>query len=173
MLNIIMDRGAGFTVIELVVVIVVIGVLLTISVVTPLNLMVTARDTERADDIASIARVLEQDYREQTVGAPAYPPMDEFVSDSATQTGTATGASAAAYEAPGATASSLVPATQKSATDPLGSGTVPLNEYVYQALQDNGNLCKTVGQTCVSYRLFYCQESSNDFLPPIESLHQQ
>jgi prepilin-type N-terminal cleavage/methylation domain-containing protein len=55
-------KAHGFTIVELLIVIVVIAILATISIVTYVGIQNRARDTQRKQDVASIARALEMYY---------------------------------------------------------------------------------------------------------------
>lgn len=166
-----MYREAGFTIIELLVVIVIIGLIATLSVTRPTTFVTASRDSERAEDTRAISRQLEQDYNNDLVnGIPGYPDPTRFSNDissmiSGTISGTNTAASLTAelVKAPQASSTSVVAATTNSKTNPAGAGTPTATQYVYQPLYADGTLCTsaTSGNPCASYRLFYRQENSS------------
>lgn len=166
-----MKYAGGFTLIEVLATIVVLGILLSIVVFIPMQALPNARDTERLNDIASIARRLEQAYIAQEVGGPSYPSTTRLLSDISSGSGTVTRLGPDAVRAPGASASSVVAATSTSTSTPKGSGSPVLNEYVYQPLTSANALC-TGSSICVRYYLYYRTETSNTIMTT-KSVHQQ
>jgi prepilin-type N-terminal cleavage/methylation domain-containing protein len=160
----------GFTIVELMVTITVIGILASIIVFVPIQFLTNARDQERTDDIQSIARDLEQSYVAQVVGAPTYPSGARLTSDISGHTGTVERSQPEIFQAPGASTSSIVVATSNSATTPI-SGGVTLASYVYQPLTITNALC-TVSTDCVRFNLFYKKESDGT-IQTKKSIHQQ
>ncbi len=168
-----MERVDGFTIIELIIVIVIIGILVTIGVIGPIGALQNSRDSERADDTAAIARLLELDYNTQVVGSPSYPSSGVFVNDSKTSTGTAAGADQAIFRAPGAQVSSITPSTVTAEPNPTDSNAAVLNTYVYQPLTSTGALCDNAPKICVSFRLYYRNEAAKPLIAVLKSMHQQ
>lgn len=162
-----MVREAGFTLVELLIVIVIVGILLSVAVVGQSSTLLVARDNERADDIASIARLLEDDYTNQTVGAPAYPYTTQFTTDITNKTGTANGVDKNIFNAPNATSSSVIAASTNSTTQ-----TPSISQYVYQPLASDGSLCSSSSQTCVLFNLYYQKEATKTVIS-VTSAHQQ
>lgn len=74
-----MNRSRAFTIVELLIVIVVVGVLAAISIVAYNNIAAKARDAQRMSDISSITKALELYYIENG----AYPPGSWAYSDTA------------------------------------------------------------------------------------------
>ena len=167
-----MELREGFSLIELITVMVVVGVLIAMTALTVTQVQPAARDTERKDDLASIGRRLEQAYAAQDVGAPAYPTATKLISDINSQSGTMLRLSTEATRAPSSTSTSVVAATSKSTSEPKGPGnSLTLNEYVYQPLTINGDLCSG-SDTCV--RFFLYTKLERDSQPfKIKSIHQQ
>lgn len=165
----------GFTIIELIITMVIMGILTSIVVFSPKTFLVSARDQERADDIASITRRLEQAYSSQDLGYPAYPSTTELAADIVGDVRTVTRLQPEALQAPGGSSSSVVSATSISTSAPAGANTPTLSQYVYQPLTSAGALCvanPSSGSPCVRFYLYYRNELNNS-LKPIKSLHQQ
>jgi prepilin-type N-terminal cleavage/methylation domain-containing protein len=66
-------KQAGFTIVELLIVIVIIGILAAIGFVSYSNATKKARDTERASDVKAIAAKAEEYYASDPTGAGTYP----------------------------------------------------------------------------------------------------
>lgn len=171
-----MQDAGGFTIVELIITIVVMGILGSIVVVAPTWFLVSARDAERQDDVMSIARRLEQAYTAQEVGSPAYPTTTKLATDITGSGGVSSGTLLRlkndAFRAPGKSTSSVISAISPiSTTAPAGAGTPTKDQYVYQPLDSSGNLC-TGSTVCVRFNFYYRQEKNNAF-QVIKSLHQQ
>ncbi|MGB4956871.1 MAG: prepilin-type N-terminal cleavage/methylation domain-containing protein [Candidatus Saccharimonas sp.] len=166
-----MELREGFSLIELITVMVVVGVLIAMTALTVTQVQPAARDIERKDDLASIGRRLEQAYAAQDVGAPAYPTAARLISDIDSQSGTVLRLSTEATRAPNSTSTSVVGATSNSLTEPKGTGSPLLNEYVYQPLTSSGGLC-TGSNTCVRFFLYTLLERNSQPFT-IKSIHQQ
>lgn len=169
------SQTEGFSIVELIITISIIGILAGIVVFTPKTFLVTARDQERADDTASIARRLEEAYASQDLDHPGYPSTVELSADIAGKSRTMTRLADDALKAPGASSSSIVMATSLSTTAPAGAGSPVLNKYIYQPLTANGALCISASSTanpCIRYFLYYRSEETNQ-INIIKSMHQQ
>lgn len=165
----------GFTMVELIITIVIIGILAGIVVFTPKTFLVTARDEERSDDVSSIVRRLEQAYTSQDMGGPVYPSTAELSADITGDTRTMSRISPEALQAPGGAANSIVMATSTSLTAPAGATTPTLTQYVYQPLTASGTLCTanpSASAPCVRF-YFYYRKEADATLQLIKSVHQQ
>lgn len=187
----------GFTVVELLITLVIIATLMSLGVVSFLGAQVDARDSERASDIAVIARGLENYYKRgnskitftyRTVGA--YPSANEFshimgvnlcsdatFSAKIVSGGTCSINSGYASDALiGTSTSSFTPPVQTLPnTESVTTNTVPttnLNagKYVYQPLAANGAACST--DTCPKYVLYYQEEADPQDNISVKSRHQ-
>lgn len=172
----------GFTVVELVVVIVILGILMSLAIVNVSNSQVTGRDTEREEDVQAIARQMESLYNNSdffgTIYA-SYPgtgqvntqlkPYGEISTD------ILNGLNREALFSPSATVSDVVndmslrPATNTS-EDPESIAPKPGSGndiYVYQPLLRDGTLCATTGvgfspqDECIRFNLYYWHEATN------------
>jgi len=153
-------KRQGFTIIELVVIIAVMGILLVLGVVNLSGSQASSRDAERKTDIETIATHLETYYtsgNDDSVNVGRYPstglPTQEtlVLRDIDPQS----------YMAPGMTTTSLIAATNNIQTT---AGVLPqptINQYVYQPLQQDGTLCTTGAQQCQKFNLFYRLETDN------------
>lgn len=159
-------KWRGFTVVELVITITIMGILLTLGVVNLTASQVNGRDAERKGDIEAIQANLEGFYR---TGTDTSTSLGRYPSTLIT-TGSETAVRGILRDininnlmAPGATSlsSSFVPATN---TNQTVGGIAPqptIAQYVYQPLQTDGSLCTTESQECRKYNLFYRLEADN------------
>ena len=166
-----MKYRSGFTILELMFTITIMAILVTVTAVPAFGALPRSRDTERFNDIASIARRLEQAYAAQEVGQPAYPTTTKLLADISSNSGTVSRLDPSILSAPDAGGSSVVAATSNSLTAPKGTGSPVLNEYVYQPLTDSGALC-TGTSTCIRFFLYYRTEEGNE-IKITKSIHQQ
>lgn len=166
-----MRKSGGFTLIEVIIVITVLSILLTMVAFMAYQSLPRSRDTERQNDIASIARRLEQAYAAQEVGGPSYPSTTQLLNDIANGNGTVARLGTEAIRAPKASASSVVAATSNSLSTPKGAGSPILNDYVYQPLTNTNALC-TGTSICVRFFLYYRTETDG-IVMITKSMHQQ
>lgn len=96
------SKQSGFTIVELLIVIVVIGILATLVIVTFSGIQQKARDTKRQTDITALASQLEVYYANNTY----YPTLANVASDTWVTTNLK-GLDTAGLVAPGATANSM------------------------------------------------------------------
>ena len=153
----------GFTVVELVIVITIMGILLVLGVVNLRGAQANARDEERKTDIESISLHLENFY---TSGNDVSTTFGDYPSTAiiGNERTTLRDIDPKSIVAPGGlTPSSLV--AEVSAT-PLQTtaGVNPqptTGQYVYQPLQADGTLCTTAAQECRKFNLFFRLETDN------------
>jgi len=137
-------RTSGFTIVELLIVIVVIGILAALVIVTYNGIQQKARDTERKTDINAIASHLEA-YNAQN---GRYPTLAN-VNDATFRAANMKGLDPAALQDPKGSAQTLV-------------GTVGANNYAYvesPALCDNG-----AGGDCLQYTLTATLEGGGTYV---------
>lgn len=156
-------KRSGFTLMELIIVIAIMGILLVLGVVNLRGSQVSSRDAERKSDIEALSSHLETYYTSGSDGSTTlgtYPPT------------TLTPSVATYYlrdidmksmMAPGITSPDLtfIVATNNIQTT---AGVLPqptINQYVYQPLKSDGNLCTDGGDECVKYNLYYRLEANN------------
>ncbi len=156
----------GFTVVELIITITIMGILLTLAVVGIVSTQATARDDERKTDVEVIANNLETYYRNGTEGSTSigrYPSAVLTTSgDSYIQT-TLRDINLKSLQAPGASsvATSFIAATNNNQTEAGVTPQPTTAQYVYQPLQASGALCTSEAQECRRFNLFYRLESTN------------
>jgi type II secretory pathway pseudopilin PulG len=150
----------GFTIVELVVILAVMGILIGLSVVTTIAMQVDSRDSERKVDVESIAVYLESMYKEgdPVIGShyPATGSMSEIENSDIDQ------GSLRAPDVLDTDPISLVPATNSNTT--IG-GVIPqptINTYVYQPISSDGSsLCTLATDPCRRFTIFYMLEKDN------------
>ncbi len=167
-----MKRG-GFSIIEIIVTVTVLGILLTLAVVSMSSSQVNARDTERKSDVESIALYFEN-YRKNNATTEldglsfsgwSYP--DRVIISSPTYfKQVLPDIPSTVLRAPGVKESdpmSLIIATNATQTT---SGVTPqptTSQYIYQPLTATGTLCNDLFLQggCAKFNIFYRLESDD------------
>lgn len=144
----------GFTIVELLIVIVVIGILAALVLNSFAGVQAKARDTERATDVKALATQLEA-YYNGDVGQGSYPLLAQFDTD-AEATALLKGLDAGTLYAPGQTAISL-----------QGTTSADKNKYGYVCTPDNA----TTPTKCTKFVLNYLKEQGNTSVV-VNSLNQ-
>lgn len=156
----------GFTIIEVVITIAIMGILLTLAVVNLIATEANGRDAERKGDIEALATNLESFYRTGNGSSGAigrYPSTVIGGASEASLLATLRDLDIKAAIAPGATTStaSLIAATNADQTL-TGVRPIPtVSTYVYQPLQANGTLCANETQECRKFNIFYRLEANS------------
>jgi prepilin-type N-terminal cleavage/methylation domain-containing protein len=166
----------GFTIIELLVVIVLMGILLTLGVVNLRSSQVNARDEARKQDVSNIVLALETYYTNGSLtgGTPgSYPPTALSDSTNTVIEATLPDLDAKSLEAPGISdpTKSFISATctgtgsicvqSPAGVTSANSPAVDINHFVYQPLQQSGALCTLYTQNCQKFNLFYETETTS------------
>lgn len=168
----------GFTIVELLIVIVILGVMSALIVFMPDSLQESADSKEQASDTANIARRLEAAYTAQSIGAPSYPSTIELTDDISSGSRTMAHTDPEIFKAPGTSSVSVKAATNPNPTNPAGSNTPTTSQYVYQPFNAAGSLCTANPSTasassqCVRFILYYKNILTNQVVK-IKSMHQQ
>jgi prepilin-type N-terminal cleavage/methylation domain-containing protein len=161
-----MKSKSGFTIVELLIVIVVIAILAAISIVAYNGIQSRARDAERKSDISAIQKHIEIFY----INNGFYPGVGQL--QSLADQGHADwvknnlqGLSNESIRAPGAPSSDL--------DSIVGEVTATKDRYGYRPTHGNGAVCGTgsTGNPCVSYVLSYKKESSDQAVVQLSSLN--
>lgn len=148
----------GFTIVELIITITIMGILLLLTVVNVNGTQLAARDDERVGDIEAIQALLETRYT--TNGYGVYPSI--AVTDPLYFPSNFPDADKKSFTAPGETDMYL---TFISATNNVQStsGVLPqptIKQYVYQPIETDGDLCSDV-LDCRKFNLYYRLEKDN------------
>ena len=164
-------RNQGFTVVELVITITIMGILMTIGVAGFVNTQANSRDAERKADIEAIALHLENFYKygSTTSGGAIieggqYPYVN--IEDSSI-TGCATTLYAQSVLRDIDKKSMLAPghdALQSTCDLSSNNQAVSINDitidnYLYQPLTETGEVCQLATDVCRSYNLYYMTET--------------
>lgn len=142
-------KKLGFTIIELMVVIIVISILATVITIGYENMQRDVRDTERAADIDVIQAALESYYDQNG----AYPPASGNLEDLAKNK---LGIHPNALKAPRDTASGISLKTTSSINDQPS-----IYQYYYHPIKKPSNLCNGTSDACEKYTLRWRKESDD------------
>ncbi len=155
----------GFTIVELLIVIFIIGVLLVLGVANLRSSQANARDSERKTDIETIALHLESFYQSGSDGIAATGdyPSTIVTSSLAYMKLILRGVDERTLSAPGITdpTQTFIPATNNTQTTAGVTPQPTINQYVYQPIQTSGALCTAEDQECRKFNLFYRSETDN------------
>ena len=179
-----MAHRSGFTIVELVIVMVIMAILLVVGTVNFSGLQANARDNERNTDVNVIANGLEVRYKSgnPVVTSPAYVTKGAY--PSVTEMQHMFGTSQASFTPPqiiGGYALDALPGTRTTSFNPPGLSTsgfimsctsscgapenytslatlTTKNTYVYEPIDVNGNLC--IAAECVRYNLYWRTETA-------------
>lgn len=164
----------GFTIIELIIVITIMGILLVVGVANLRSSQATARDDQRASDVQAIAANLEQYYNTGnatlSLSPGTYLSTTSWNGSNTSLLSVLPDMDPKSIVAPGQTSSysSFVPATCSGACSQTTAGVSPqptINTFVYQPLQQSGNLCTNVSQGCQKFNIFYMLENATIACP--------
>jgi len=162
----------GFTIVELVITITIMGILLTLAVVNLNGTQLNARDAERKADVESIALNLESYYKNvnpEVFKSGGTYPGTAYVTDAGIKASLPDLDMKNVYapgQAEGGTMS-FIPATNALETTAgvLPQPSVANDVYVYQAIAKDGSLCEdpmiTSTGDCRRFNIYYIKESDN------------
>lgn len=135
----------GFTIVELLIVIVVIGILAALVLNSFAGVQERARDTERRTDLNSVSTQLEVYYNDNG----GYPVFTGSVDTDSWITANLKGASLDAFRAPNQAANTVV-----------NSATPTKDQYGYTPLEDDGTTaCATA--PCAKFKIYWFEEKSS------------
>ena len=178
-------KRSGFTLIEIVITIALVGILLVLSFVSLESTMISSRDEERKTDIETIASYLESYYTtgsqyDTTVGQyPSLDPLNPLTDDNLTTNSNELNllrdvepSVLVSPDADATTLSSIISATNNSQTVDNISPKPTTAQYVYQPIANDGSLCNNLAtQTCRKFNLYYRTESGSA-IKMVTSRHQ-
>lgn len=152
-------KQRGFTIVELLVVIIIMAILLTLAVVNVRSTQIQARDNERHIDVENIANALESIYANNPSG---YPDMESFP----WLYGLAEKVGNGSLHAPGADTDGEPSLVASTNSDQTVSGVTPApttSTYVYQPLTRNNVLCLTYDHDhgCTKFNIYYRTEAGS------------
>jgi prepilin-type N-terminal cleavage/methylation domain-containing protein len=153
----------GFTIVELIIVITIMGILLVLGVVNLRGSQISARDSERKADIEAIAFNLESFY---TTGTNSSTTLGRYPSTAliGQETTLLPDIDIKSLGSPGVDTSSLIAATCTGACVQTTAGVAPQpdpEDYIYQPIKSDGTRCTTELEECRKFNLYYRLESDN------------
>lgn len=153
----------GFTVIELIITITIMGILLTLAVVGLNSTQIKARDDERASDVSAIAIAFEAYYTSNQGPVSASYPYGNIAGDTSAISTYLSDLDQKVLVAPGAAnvAASFVVAQNNNQTESGVSPSPTISTYVYQPLDKNNQLCLLNNAECRKFNLYYRTEADN------------
>lgn len=164
-------KRRGFTIVELIITITIMGILMTLAVVNVSTTQVRARDDERKSDIESIANNLESFFLSGTDGSvnvSRYPTTSIAGTSASNLMLNFRDADMKAFLPPGTTDTALtfIASTNVGTTPSIQTtaGVLPqptINQYVYQPIKSDGSICQAAEIDCRKFNLFYRLEADN------------
>lgn len=158
-------KEGGFTIVEVTIIVVVVGILASIVTISIANARTISRDNTWRLNAQAIASKLELYYKQgkdiTTLGM-TYPTTKTITNDFSKVID-----NPAVSESPTSSGNSLFAATTASR---LSANDVNTGVYIYQPFDSNGKLCVTA--PCVRYVLYYYNQAHNT-VRWIDSLRQQ
>lgn len=158
-------KKSGFTIVETIIVITVIGILMILGVVNLNQAQINARDTERKTDIKTIAYFLEDFYlygSDAIQSSGQYPSVDTTNGLIGRETTYFRDFIVTSISAPNIKTSSLIAATNNIQTI---DGILPkptVSQYIYQPIATDGSLCNSLTtKECRKFNLYYRLEIDN------------
>ena len=159
-------KWRGFTIVEIVITITIMGILLTLAVANLTATQANGRDAERKGDIEAISSNLESFYRtgsDNSTSLGRYPSTVITSGDQNTVRSILRDINFNSLTPPGAAsmAAGFIAATNTTQT---ATGVAPqptTSQYVYQPLQSDGTLCTAETQECRKFNLYYRLETDN------------
>jgi prepilin-type N-terminal cleavage/methylation domain-containing protein len=159
-------RRRGFTIIELIITITIMGILMILAVVNITSSQLSARDDKRVGDVQAIASNLESYYiGDGNASSPGTYPGTGDVSDvsNATIPNVLPDIDPKSLQAPGVsgTTKSFISATNTVQTTAGVAPQPTISQYVYQPIQSSGALCTVYTQGCRKFNIYYRTEADN------------
>lgn len=177
-------KRSGFTLIEIVITIALVGILLVLSFVSLDATLISSRDEERKTDIETIASYLESYYTtgsqyDGTTGqypsvATSNPLTDNILTTNTNELNLLRDVEPSVLVAPDAAAttlSSLIAATDADQNTTDVSPQPTTAQYIYQPIANDGSLCDQITETCRKFNLYYKTESGGT-VKMVTSRHQ-
>jgi len=140
------QKRTGFTIVELLIVVVVIAILAAITIVSYNGITRNAQNSERVSDISAIQKALELHY----VDNGNYPKQGPVVGMDTELPVTILKLPRSAIIAPGAPEG-----TQNSISENSYGHSMNVNSYGYRAINASNGACWSSADTCTSYKLYY------------------
>lgn len=156
----------GFTVVEIIITVTIMGILLVLAVVNLNATQVKARDDERVADVEAIASAFETYYQRGTLLAEpgTYPStLTSSASNNTIRTNIDNDISLQSLLAPGINdpTKSLISATNTVQTTAGVSPQPTFDQYVYQPIRADGALCTSSVQVCRKFNIYYRLEEDD------------
>ncbi|MEI6054344.1 MAG: prepilin-type N-terminal cleavage/methylation domain-containing protein [Candidatus Saccharibacteria bacterium] len=154
----------GFTIVEIIIVITVMGILLILGVVNLSSSQISSRDAERKSDVETIAMHLETFYNSGTDGSSTigrYPSIAEMTG-LPSQIKNLRDIDPRSLKSPGETNTSLIGYN--------GGIDIPaINKYTYWPRKSDKSPCNATGDECRSFTIIYKLEKSTPECPAMQS----
>lgn len=158
-------RTRGFTIVEIIITVTIMGILLTLGVFSWNSAQINARDDERIADIEALQLGLESFYRSGTDGSTSFGRYanTNMVASVANIKLVLRDADSKSFTAPGISdpLQTLIAATNAHQTTTGVTPQPTISQYVYQPIKSDGTLCTIGDVDCRKYNLYYRLEADN------------